>query len=126
MQQKIYRIYADYSVSQTPIIFFFERWSCKMTFTSILFQKNDAAVNMESQEAPSYFKDLNLDQIIDTITSGMQKYNIKSFFLQPLRSEDTISYHQEVMQDLENETLFKKIRTFSEYIYDIAIEMQKI
>ncbi|MHC6180103.1 hypothetical protein ACYUJ6_09645 [Clostridium sp. JNZ X4-2] len=97
-----------------------------MTFTSILFQKNDAAINRGSQEVPSYFKDLNIEQIIDTIISGMQKYNLKPFFLQPLHNEDTIYYRQEVMQDLECEALFKKIKAFSGYIYDIAAEMQKI
>ncbi len=52
-----------------------------MTFQSILFGKNIDKLRTNSPEAPPFFADLNLDQIVDAITEGKQEYNLKPFFL---------------------------------------------
>lgn len=97
-----------------------------MAFKSILCQGTETSIEMQMQEAPAYFSDLNLDQIIDAITAGKQEYNIRPFFFTPLRSEDTIRYRQEIMQDLECEIQFKRIKTFAKCIYEVATRTQKI
>lgn len=97
-----------------------------MTFKSILFQATETSQEKQIQEEPAYFRDLNLDQIIDSITAGMQEYNLKPFFFTPLNSEDAIRYRQEIMRDLEGEILFKRIQAFARCIYEIATRMQHI
>ncbi len=85
-----------------------------MTFSSILFEKIEGSLIKEIPEAPVFLTDLNLDQIIDAITAGKQEYNLKPFFYSPLHDFDTIKYRQEVAQDLENETLLEKIKSFAQ------------
>ncbi len=78
-----------------------------MTFYSILFERDE---DRAKEEAPDFFVDLNLDQIIDAITVSKQEYNLKPFFYTSLKNIDAISYRHEIMQDLENETLFEHIK----------------
>jgi len=84
-----------------------------MTFRSILFNRTEDRLKAETTEEPDFFVDLNLDQVVETITSGKREYNLKPFFYISLRDIDAVKYRQEVMQDLENETLFEQIRSFT-------------
>jgi Mismatch repair ATPase (MutS family) len=97
-----------------------------MTFRSILFQGEETNNEKQKQEAPAYFKDLNLDQIIDAITAGTEKYNLKPIFFTPLRSEEAVQYRQEIMRDLENKILFAKMKTFAGGIYEVTAGIQNI
>jgi len=81
-----------------------------MVFQSILFRIPGEVTS----EAPAFFVDLNLNQIVDAITAGRQEYNLKPFFYSPLHDEDSIQYRQEVMQELENETMMHNIKSFAE------------
>jgi len=54
---------------------------------------------------------LNLDQIVDAITSSKQEYNLKPFFYTALHDIDGIHYRHEIMQDLENGILFEYINS---------------
>ena len=85
-----------------------------MNFSSILFEKEDENLNSEPLEAPAFFVDLNLDQIIDAVTAGREKYNLKPFFFTPLKDIDAIKYRQEIAQDLENRTLLDHVRSFAQ------------
>lgn len=80
-----------------------------MTF-SILFEKTRGE---ETLQAPPFFIDLYLDQIVDAITASKQEYDLKPFFYTPLHDVDAIHYRQEVMQDLENEALLGCIKSFA-------------
>ncbi|UZQ82782.1 hypothetical protein OEI98_002717 [Thermoanaerobacter sp. RKWS2] len=90
-----------------------------MPFHSILFEKNEDGVKKETFEAPDFFVDLNLDQIIDVITRGKEEYNLKLFFYTPLNDIDTIKYRHEIMQDLENEVLLEDIKSFAEKMQEM-------
>jgi hypothetical protein len=85
-----------------------------MTLPSILFGRTEDSIKKETLETPDFFADLNLDQIIETITAGREEYNLKPFFYTPLKDIGTIKYRQEVMRDLENETLLEKIESFAQ------------
>ena len=85
-----------------------------MTFHSILFKRTEDSIKTETVEAPVFFLDLNLDQIIDAIVAGKQEYNLKPFFYTSLGDIEAIKYRHEIMRDLENEVLFEYIKSFSE------------
>jgi DNA mismatch repair protein MutS len=84
-----------------------------MTFYSILFRKAEDGLKTSAPEAPAFFGDLYLDQIIDAITVSKEQYNLKPFFYHPLTDLAAIHYRQEVMRELENKTLFDFIRSFA-------------
>jgi DNA mismatch repair ATPase MutS len=83
-------------------------------YFSILFYKTENSIKKETLEAPDFFVDLNLDQIIETITTGRKEYNLIPFFYNSLKDIDAINYRQEIMQDLENETLLENIKSFAQ------------
>jgi len=85
-----------------------------MVFCSVLFKAIDAGVSRKSLEAPDFFTDLNLDQIVDGITAGKDEYNLKPFFYAPQRDVDEVVYRQEVMQDMENTTVREKVESFAQ------------
>ena len=85
-----------------------------MSFRSILFERVEDNIKQEILEPPAFFVDLNLDQIINTITAGRQEYNLKPFFYAPLKDVESIKYRQEIMQDLENKALFENIKSFAQ------------
>lgn len=85
-----------------------------MTFHSILFEGTEDSLKKETPEAPAFFVDLNLNQIIDAITDGRQEYNLKPFFYTPLQDIDAIRYRHEIMQDIENQLLLEHIQLFAQ------------
>ncbi|MBI1878086.1 MAG: DNA mismatch repair protein MutS [Chloroflexi bacterium] len=85
-----------------------------MTFHSILFERTEDSIKKETLEAPVFFVDLNLDQIIDAITAGKEEYNLKPFFYTSLNDQDAIKYRHEIMRDLENKILFEPIKSFAQ------------
>jgi DNA mismatch repair ATPase MutS len=85
-----------------------------MTFHSILFERPEDSIKTETLEAPVFFVDLNLDQIIDAITASKREYNLKPFFYASLNDIDAITYRHEITRDLENEILFENIKSFAQ------------
>lgn len=88
------------------------RETFSMAFQSILFERSEDIIKKETLEAPVFFVDLNLDQIIDVVTAGKQKYNLNPFYYTPLNDINAIKYRHEIFRDLENETLFENIKSF--------------
>jgi DNA mismatch repair protein MutS len=84
-----------------------------MAFYSILFERPEDESHQETIGMPDFFVDLNLDQVIDSITIGKQDYNLKPFFYMPLHTIDAIRYRHEIMQDLEHPQLFEHIQSFA-------------
>jgi len=84
-----------------------------MKFHSILFKNAKDSIKEDTIQMPDFFNDLNLDQIIDSIIKGKEDYNLKPFFFTYLNDLDSIYYRQEIMQDLENQFLFKSIELFA-------------
>ena len=82
------------------------------TAPSILFQT--AEHRDKSAQAPEYFADLHLDEIIETIVAGKDEYDLRPFFYRPLREAEAIAYRHEVFRDLEGERLFRLVETFAE------------
>lgn len=85
-----------------------------MTFRSILTHPDDPLPYQEPANAPDYFADLNLDQVVNSITVVKQDYNLTPFFHAPLSSVQTILYRQEVMGDLDDKTVLADINAFAQ------------
>ena len=81
-------------------------------FRSILAPLSDDEEAAEPSEAPAFFRDLNLDQIVASIIAGKQEYNLAPFFHRPLRTVEAVEYRQEVMRDLEEQARFDAINDF--------------
>lgn len=83
-------------------------------FSSILFNHSDVGQDICAQDTPDYFSDLNLDQIIESVTTSLDEYALKPFFFSPVEDIDTIEYRHEVFRDLENSSLYRCICSFAE------------
>jgi len=83
-------------------------------FKSILFKNDSDKMQAQKAAMPEFFTDLNIDQIVDTLTSKKHEYDLKPFFYTKLEDVDAIKYRQEIMKDLENEQLSEKIRNFED------------
>ena len=83
-----------------------------MSFHSILFRESDDLSRLETPEQPAFFHDLNLDQVVEAITRDWRDYDLASFYYAKLNDLDAILYRQELMQDLQNESLMGAIVLF--------------
>ena len=81
---------------------------------SILVERPDARTKTETTQEPDFFADLNLDQIVASITGGKVEYNLKPFFYAPLSDIETIKYRHEVMQDFQHDVLHEKVASFAQ------------
>jgi DNA mismatch repair protein MutS len=84
-----------------------------MVFHSILFDSPYDERTTGKSAPPSFFHDLNLDQLIDRITAGYEEYDLAPFYSAHLRDADAIAYRQEIMQEMDDKVLMRAIRSFS-------------
>lgn len=83
-----------------------------MAPTSILFHEPEVAA-LDDLAMPSYFADLNLDQIVQAITAGRAEYNLAPYFHLPLNSVAAIEYRQAVAQDIDQDALRRILESFA-------------
>ncbi|HEX8013394.1 MAG TPA: DNA mismatch repair protein MutS [Casimicrobiaceae bacterium] len=83
-------------------------------FRSILFERAADGTEGGACEAPDFFHDLNLDQVVEAITAGRKDYDLAPFFHAPLHDLDAVAYRQEVFRDLEEAALMQSVISFSE------------
>ena len=94
-----------------------------MTFHSILFERPEDSIKDEPVAEPTFFVDVNLDQIIDAITAGKQEYNLKPFFHTPLKTIDAVKYRHEIIADLQNTILFEHITLFARQMREMRAHL---
>jgi DNA mismatch repair protein MutS len=85
-----------------------------LPFHSVLFASDENASRHTDHEAPEYFGDLNLDQVVHAIAAGRDEYNLKPFFYRPLGCIEEIRYRQAVFRDFEDRSLFERVQAFAE------------
>ncbi|MGH2447928.1 MAG: MutS-related protein, partial [Chloroflexota bacterium] len=82
-------------------------------FQSILYLEGECRAQQAPTEAPDYFHDINLDQIIEAVTNGRDEYALKPFFYDRLTTPEAIEYRHEVMRDLENGAAIECVKCFA-------------
>ena len=83
------------------------------SFYSILFARREDRIGDDTLQPPEFFPDLNCDQIVDAITAGKDEYSLKPFFYACLERVDAIQFRHEVMQDLEQPSLYEHVTFFA-------------
>lgn len=84
------------------------------SFHSILFDECEAWTEGDEENVPEFFDDLNLDQIVNSITTGREEYRLNRFFHLPLKRAEAVRYRQDVFRDLEDPNLLQLVRLFAE------------
>jgi DNA mismatch repair protein MutS len=90
---------------------------------SILFARQEDRLSAQGANAPAFFADLNLDQIVGAVTAGCKDYDLKPFFYFSLNSVDTIRYRHEVFQDLEIPASIEKLKSFTLRMRDVRVHL---
>jgi DNA mismatch repair ATPase MutS len=81
---------------------------------SILFERPENAAGADGREEPPFFADLNLDQVLASMTAGRDEYDLKPLFYTPLHDAGTVSYRHEIMRDLEQDAVLGAVRKFAQ------------
>ncbi len=82
-----------------------------MAFRSILFEQPEDGVDERAE--PACLADLNLGQVVDSITVGREEYHVKPFFYTPLDKVAAVRYRHEVLRDLQEQPVAAAVRTFA-------------
>ena len=95
-----------------------------MSFDSVLFLGSEPAPVLE-REAPSFFGDLNLNQVVASITVGREEYDLAPFFHTRLLTRDAIVYRQEVLRDFESKGLLAHIGSFAQEMREMRSHLAR-
>jgi hypothetical protein len=79
-------------------------------FRSVLFGSGDGPQQPQDPEA---LHDLNLDQVVSSILSGRDAYELTPFFHAPTRDLDVLARRHEVFRDLEQAATRAAVEAFS-------------
>lgn len=90
---------------------------------SILFNNAKDRLPDDQVVEPIFFRDLNFDQIVKSVTSKKKEYNLKPFFYMPLHSPDAVLYRHEVIKDLEKTAILKDIEDFTEHMQNVRSDL---
>jgi hypothetical protein len=94
-------------------------------FTLLFPGGGRALAHDEVRTPPSYFPDLNLDQLVAAITATREPYDLVPFFYEHLEDVDTISYRQEVFKDLERSEVIETVCTFAQQMRDMRASFEQ-
>jgi DNA mismatch repair protein MutS len=82
-------------------------------FRSILFERLDESAEINALDQPDFFVDLNLDQVVESLTAGREQYDLKPFFAAPLHEVGAVEYRHEVLRDLEKAEVLESVNGFA-------------
>jgi hypothetical protein len=73
---------------------------------------------------PSFFGDLNLDQVVSALTAGRRDYDLACFFHTPIRTVATVAHRQEVFRDLEAPDLAAGVTAFGHAMREMRQQLR--
>jgi DNA mismatch repair ATPase MutS len=71
------------------------------------------AARADHADEPSFFADLNLDQVVAAVTAGREEYQLRPFFYVPLHDDEAVRYRHDILRDLEQEPLLAAVQAQS-------------
>jgi DNA mismatch repair protein MutS len=83
-------------------------------FQSILFEQPATGAAVDGLREPDFFADLNLDQVLESMTAGRKQYDLKPFFYTPLYDVAAVRYRHEVLRDLDKPAVLESVTRFAE------------
>ncbi|MHB8431573.1 MAG: MutS-related protein [Acidimicrobiales bacterium] len=92
---------------------------------SILFSRPEDRVSASAASEPTYFGDLNLDQVIEAMTNNHGEYDLRPFFYARLGDCDAVHYRHEVLQDLEQPVVLDSIRAFTRAMRSVRGKLKR-
>jgi DNA mismatch repair protein MutS len=96
-----------------------------VVFRSILSPAGDDPAAAGEPETPDYFADLRLDQVVAAITAGREEYRLLPFFNASVGAVASVTYRQEVFQDLGNAALLGAIKTFAQRMRKVRGDLDR-
>jgi DNA mismatch repair protein MutS len=97
----------------------------RVRFRSILLPAHDDQRQSAGREAPAFFRDLHLDQIVQAVVERWREYDLAPFFHAPLDDLDAVTYRQEIMRDLDEGGLMQRIQPFSEWMRTMRMHLER-
>jgi DNA mismatch repair ATPase MutS len=94
-------------------------------FYSVLYASPEDRIREGRIDAPSFFPDLNCDQIVAGITVGLDEYNLAPFFHACLQRAEAIRYRHEVMQDLERASVYESVSDFAAKMREVREHLRQ-
>jgi DNA mismatch repair ATPase MutS len=90
-----------------------KRWKpmTRSQFQSVLFEQPSDGGDEPTE--PDFFADLNLDQVVASITAGREQYELEPFFHAPLHEVGAVRYRHEILRDLEKPEVRESITAFA-------------
>jgi DNA mismatch repair ATPase MutS len=95
-------------------------------FESILFGRAGGGSGVGGLEEPDFFADLNLDQVLRSMTAGREQYGLKPYFYAPLHEVDAIRYRHEVLRDLERHEVLEPVNRFAETMRQMREHLEQV
>ena len=75
---------------------------------------------------PEYFKDLNLDQIVEGALAGFEKFDLAPHYYTLLADDRVVRYRQEALRDLENEQVYACARSVCDTVVAVSRLLPKL
>jgi DNA mismatch repair protein MutS len=95
-------------------------------FESILFGQPGAGAGVGGPEEPDFFADLNLDQVLESMTAGREQHELKPLFYAPLHEVDAVRYRHEVLRDLEKREVLAPVTRFAETMRQMRQHLEQV
>lgn len=96
-----------------------------MRFTSILHRSPEPEPASEPRE-PACFRDLNLGQVVASITAEFRAYDLDGLFYAPLQDVDDVRYRHEVFVDLQDPLIADPVRAFAQRVREACVSEESL
>ncbi|MEM0138764.1 MAG: hypothetical protein QW100_03455 [Thermoplasmatales archaeon] len=96
-----------------------------MVYESLLYVKEQGPSELSDKE-PDFFKDLNLDQIVNEISERFSGYSLRALFINLPKSVENVKYRQEIFSDLEQRGTLNALIAFSEEMKTIVSKLSNL
>lgn len=96
-------------------------------FTSLLFEEQPAGAGIGDETDRCVARDLNLDQIVESIAGGHEEHDlITPLLYRELHAVDAVRYRQEVFLDLDQPPLFEQMQRFARSMRQVRTHLAQV